>query len=771
MYKVIIDGKTLFFPGDTRAVLTDPEVKLQTGYAGEFNFKVPIANPLYNEIKNRKSMVSVYRDKKEIFYGEVRNYKKDRFKNKKVFCAGAMSFLADSIQPQVEYHDMGPRALLEKWLEIHNEQVEDRKKIYCGIVTIHDENDSLYRITNMENTLKAIREKLVDKLGGHLRLRHQNGKLYLDWIEIAEYGKHCEQPIEFSMNMLDYSETLSADDVITHLIPLGAKLEEEADSGEKKLWETYVDITSVNNGSNYIYSQEAADNFGHVWATKKWDDVNMPSNLLRKGKEFLETGQFETLVLRLTAVDLSLMDKTYDIFEIGDCIRCKAKQYGMDKVFPVMEMTIPLQRPENATLQLGESKRSGITDTIKSGLTDMKKEAEENGYIMTEWLKSAIDNATQMLTGSKGGYRLDEYDENGLFLRTLYMDAPRKEDAVNILQIGPMGIGFSRTGYAGPYLSAWTIDGVLLGEYIKAHSIKAEALETEYIESVEKQIEDAETGAKEWANDKITTQIKAVQSQITLSVETERIRASGVEDKLSSRITVNQNSISSEVSRATGAENVLSSKISQTENSISSEVIRAKNAESTLSSQIKQTADSITLCVKNEDYTGNNIISKINMTSTTATIAASKVNINADDIRLKATKLTWSSTYSSMSADGKLTCSGITIKDGTFVAKNGTSNIARLKSGKLEFGYGSSYGSYIESANYGSAANGLELYAKHTILLHAGREILLQSPTVVNDLTAYKLKVDGAVTQTLNLMASDGNSYYTLRFKGGILMG
>ena len=37
--------------------------------------------------------------------------------------------------------------------------------VYLGKVTITDANDSLYRYTNFENTLKAIREKLVEKLG------------------------------------------------------------------------------------------------------------------------------------------------------------------------------------------------------------------------------------------------------------------------------------------------------------------------------------------------------------------------------------------------------------------------------------------------------------------------------------------------------------------------------------------------------------------------------------------------------------------------------
>lgn len=70
MYKVKMDGRTLYYPGDKEAVLTAPTVRLQTGYAGTFEFTVPMNNPLYDQIQNRRSMVSVYRDSTEIFYGE-----------------------------------------------------------------------------------------------------------------------------------------------------------------------------------------------------------------------------------------------------------------------------------------------------------------------------------------------------------------------------------------------------------------------------------------------------------------------------------------------------------------------------------------------------------------------------------------------------------------------------------------------------------------------------------------------------------------------------
>ena len=67
MYKVKMDGQTLYYPGDKEAVLTNSVLNLHVGYAGTFESTIPPNNPLYNRIKNRNSMVSVFRDSKEIY--------------------------------------------------------------------------------------------------------------------------------------------------------------------------------------------------------------------------------------------------------------------------------------------------------------------------------------------------------------------------------------------------------------------------------------------------------------------------------------------------------------------------------------------------------------------------------------------------------------------------------------------------------------------------------------------------------------------------------
>lgn len=529
MYQVLIDGRDLFYPGDEEYTVSDAVAKLQLNDSGTFECDVPVINPEYGNIKNRISMIQVLKDDKEIFYGEVRESEKDFYGTKQVYAVGELAFLFDSIQPQAVYHDMTSRQLLETWLNIHNSQVEDKKKFYVGMVTIHDSNDSMYRFTNHETTLDCIREKLCDSLGGYLRIRKADGKRYLDMVSLQEYGKVCEQPIEFGDNLLDYSENVSASDLYTCVIPKGARLEESPIEG----LEAYVDITSVNDGKDYLYSEDAVAIYGWNRCVVSWDDVTEPENLKKKGEEWLKDNQYEAMVLELTAADLSLLDADIESFELGDTVPVYSKPHGMDRTFPVQKLELHLQDPSSDKLQLGNTMKLSYTEQNKGNLSAVNQQLE-NTRQTTAWLQSAIDNATAMMTGSKGGYKVSEYDEDGRWLRDLYMNAPSKEEATQVMQINMNGIGFSRDGFDGPYKNAWTIDGVLLGEFIKVGSVSAEKLSAEYKASVTDEIDTAVTAKFEVAEG-------LIQAEVT--------RATGAEVELAASLKVTNDLVETKVSK------------------------------------------------------------------------------------------------------------------------------------------------------------------------------------------------------------------------------
>ncbi len=111
------------------------------------------------------------------------------------------------------------------------------------------------------------------------------------------------------------------------------------------------------------------------------------------------------------------------------------------------------------------------------------------------------------------------------------------------------------------------------------------------------------------------------------------------------------------------------SRFEMTNQKIETEVKRAKDAEGTLSTQITQTAEGITSTVsktyetkENAQATKTDLSSRISQLSNqielkvTASDVESIITQKADSIRLKASKISWQSSYSSMTESGVLRC-------------------------------------------------------------------------------------------------------------------
>lgn len=492
MYTISIDGKPLYYPSDEECVVIDPEIKCSINEAGSAVMTVPPVNPLYDSIHIRNSMISVTKNSREVFYGEVRSYTTDKNRHRKLTAVGALAFLNDSRQPQVNYgHSYTPLQFLTAVLEIHNNQMfdDDRKKIYVGDIRVGNTLNATDKITDNESTLEAIRKNLISVHGGTLRLRHENNLLYLDYVNLNDYGSACTQEISIGENLMDYTENFSADSVKTVVIPYGARLEDEGSTSE---FEERVDITSVNDGKNYILgASQAIDNYGYVWTVVTYDGITNPASLKNMGQTYLRETQFEKAVFILTAVDLSALDSSIDAMYLGDRVPVRADMFGLNGSFPIIEMTMKPTKPQDERIVMSanlRTKKVSLTghmlDTEKNVTAVAKREAQR----IEKVIQAEVANIMNRFNGAYGGYKIEEYDQNGLWLRTLYMDQPDKDIATNIMEISMNGIRFSTEGYADAtstaWKSAWTLDGKFVAQEIFSNIVFANLLKVGIIEDV-----------------------------------------------------------------------------------------------------------------------------------------------------------------------------------------------------------------------------------------------------------------------------------------------
>lgn len=262
---------------------------------------------------------------------------------KNVTCESELGYLMDSSTVFGEYHDISVRDFLQVIIDNHNSQVDEGKKFQLGNVTVVDNNDSLYRYLGYTKTFEAIKDKLIDRLGGELKIRYENGIRYLDYLESIGEIKSTE--IRLAKNLQSIELEKDPTSIISRLLPLGNKLE---DSEER------LTIESVNNGNKYIDDIEAIEEFGVIVDSVTWDDVTQVSNLLKKGQEYLKENNRIKKKYKVTALDLSTIGLDFDSFEVGNSYRVINPLMNINENLRIIEKTIDIYNPQSSTLGIGD---------------------------------------------------------------------------------------------------------------------------------------------------------------------------------------------------------------------------------------------------------------------------------------------------------------------------------------------------------------------------------------------------------------------------------
>ncbi|EGO9797312.1 hypothetical protein DSM21_01760 [Enterococcus faecalis] len=95
-----------------------------------------------------------------------------------------------------------------------------------------------------------------------------------------------------------------------------------------------------------------------------------------------------------------------------------------------------------------------------------------------EYMSDFVDYITNLINGVEGGSIL-QYPKNRPNTH-YYLDTESTDTAKDVIAINNKGIGFSRTGWKGPFKNAWGINGVLNADFIGAGKIKSNIFETSF---------------------------------------------------------------------------------------------------------------------------------------------------------------------------------------------------------------------------------------------------------------------------------------------------
>lgn len=396
MYRVTIyDGPddtegTIIHHQKTNDLKIDGRFKSEINLIDSFNFTFHLNNPGYGKIKPLKTLIEVRNTKTGEFKFEGRvlgpseDMDSEGMISTSYLCEGELGFLHDSVQRHREFRGR-PHDLLKELLDYHNDQVEPYKRFTAGTMNFTNSTDNLYIYTSAERTtFEEIKDKLLERVGGELQIRKENGVRYLDLLE--RIGEDTATEIRIAKNLLNISREVDPTEIVTRLTPLGTRIESENEEATDAS-EARLTIESVNNGVPYIDRADLIEEFGIQGKSVVWDDVTIESNLLSTGINYLNTQKLVLNQYQLSALDLSLIDLDIHSFKVGNGYPTINPLMSLNETLRVIGKQTNINSPENSALTIG--------DKFKT-LSQYQNEANQSAQRVHE-LQSIISRQSQTI--------------------------------------------------------------------------------------------------------------------------------------------------------------------------------------------------------------------------------------------------------------------------------------------------------------------------------------------------------------------------------------
>lgn len=464
MYQVNLGSKILYYPASEDAVIYDTELLEDVGQAGEFTFKVPPVNPLYGEL-TQGALVTVLKNNKEIWRGEIRDITKDFANIAEVYCLEDLAWLADEFLVPASITDESYAQRFQAAITAYNLNRGAERQFLAGIITNVTDVSICNWTTEYDWSILDCLRTCICKDDGYIRVRRvtSGGTVtrYIDIVRLSDYGIQATQPIQYGYNLLDYVKDADYGNLTNVLTPYGDETDTEIYDGynQRLTGTTITDNTSVN-----VYGRHAK--------AVIFDGVTELTQLNSLASAYLTRYSQPQLTMEVSAVDLADIDGVDDI-RIGDSVRIIAEPFAVDQWLYLTEIRRDIQNIDKNSITLSGHVQSRRTLTEQTqGVTEAVKNLPSKSSI----LDAAFKNVIALLNGTDGGYVTFETDGSDHITEIRIANNMDYSQATKCWRWNLGGLAYlDRTYASDPWQAhvAMDMNGELVADFIKSGELIA----------------------------------------------------------------------------------------------------------------------------------------------------------------------------------------------------------------------------------------------------------------------------------------------------------
>ena len=427
----------------------------------ELEMDYPAISRFSDYFENGYQIKAKPNDLEEYHIFEIKQTFKDTFTNSIVIYAQSRTYKLGNRQVRLVTVDNRNGAEAMKLIEQNMDEPCDIK-LYSDINTA---SSTVFEARNVLNCIAGEQGSLLQYWGGEIK--REPFKLSL----LRRRGRDNVGTVRYGKDLKGLTIKFDWQSIVTKVLPF-AELQSGADGTSQRIYGDAVKSEYINKYPD-VYAQ-------YVQFTE--DQGVKDSSSLNKvaGKYFttLYPGSDKPKV----SIELEI-EKLTDSEEAKEF--AKMRNYNLFDTFTVYHKFYDIDIQTKVT---GIVYDALAEKTIKITAGDIQvafykqqsHDFQEAIKTLTkkDYMSNFIDYITDLINGVKGGSIL-QYPKNRP--HTLYfMDTDSTDTAKNVIAINNQGIGFSTTGWKGPFRNAWTIDGILNADFIRAGKIRSDIFETSF---------------------------------------------------------------------------------------------------------------------------------------------------------------------------------------------------------------------------------------------------------------------------------------------------
>lgn len=257
---------------------------------------------------------------------------------------------------------------------------------------------------------------------------------------------------------------------------------------------TFADI---NDGKDYVenYTYSNRIIYGTAISDERFTDKQ---SLMDYAQATLDANAVPAVSYECDVVDVAAMDSDYSFqqLQMHKSVWLLDKKCNTRVAHRVVEYCI---YPDDASKN--KVTLSTVTPSLQSAVRFLQTSINDPNSAARQRETSAVDAATKLITGAKGGNVRFVHDGNGKPTELLIMDTDDIATAQKVWRFNIGGFGFSSNGYNGIYATAITQDGHIVADFMDVGTLSAVLIQS----ADGKSKWNLNTGEMDLYNTKITT--------------------------------------------------------------------------------------------------------------------------------------------------------------------------------------------------------------------------------------------------------------------------